>query len=137
MTHWSLPYVGLPWRAAGRDASGCDCWGLACLVYRDILQIDLDPLHGRYSTAEERADIAAIIAGERDKGPWLPVEPGDESDFDVLVFHWLGFQSHVGIVASRGLMLHAIAQQPSGIVRYLEGRWRPRLAGFYRHRMRA
>lgn len=135
--HWSTPYVGLPWLPAGRDASGVDCWGLLRLVYRDVLQIDLDPLNGRYCTAEERADIAAIVAGERDNGPWLPVEFGDEADFDVLVLHWLGFQSHVGVVAGPGLMLHAMAGQPSGIVRYLEGRWRPRLAGIYRHRMRA
>jgi cell wall-associated NlpC family hydrolase len=52
------------------------------------------------------------------------------------VFHALGFQSHVGIVAGPGLMLHATAGQPSGMVRYMDGRWRPRLTGIYRHRMR-
>jgi cell wall-associated NlpC family hydrolase len=137
MTHWSEPFVGIPWVPTGRDLKGCDCYGLVRLVYRNILLIELDPLDGCYSTAEEREDIAAIIVGARDNGPWRPVEIGQESDFDVLVFHWLGFQSHVGLVAGRGLMLHAMADQPSGIVRYAEGRWRPRLAGIYRHRMRA
>jgi cell wall-associated NlpC family hydrolase len=134
--HWSSPYVGIPWQPVGRDKSGCDCWGLVRLVYSDILQINLDALTGCYVTAEERADIAAIIAGEKQVGKWLPVEIGREADFDVLVFHALGFQSHVGIVAGPGLMLHATAGQPSGMVRYMDGRWRPRLTGIYRHRMR-
>lgn len=136
MTHWSAPYVGIPWEPVGRDETGCDCWGLVRLVYREILQIELDPLNGCYATAEERADIAAIIEDERSCGSWVPVEIGQETDFDVLVFRALGFQSHVGLVAGSGLMLHATADQPSGIVRYMDGRWRPRLTGIYRHRMR-
>ncbi len=134
--HWSSPYVGIPWKPTGRDESGCDCWGLVRLVYRDLLKIELDPLTGCYATAEERADIAAIIAGEKQNGAWLPVDVGQEADFDVLVFHALGFQSHVGVVATSPLMLHATAGQSSGMVRYTEGRWLPRLAGIYRHRMR-
>lgn len=135
--HWSMPYVGLPWLPMGRTAAGCDCWGLVRLIYQEVAQIDLDPLDGRYVTAEERADIAAIIRGERATGQWVPVELGGEADLDVIVLHWLGFQSHVGVVAGRGLMLHAMAGQPSGVVRYLEGRWRPRITGIFRHRMRA
>lgn len=134
--HWSEPYIGLPWRPMGRTAEGCDCWGLIRLVYRDVLQIDLDPLDGRYATAEERADIAAIVASEAAIGPWLPVEVGQEADFDVLVLHWLGFQSHVAVVAGAGMMLHA-TKPDSGIERYQDGRWRPRIVGIYRHRMRA
>lgn len=135
--HWSTAYVGMPWCAMGRGTDGCDCWGLIHLVYREVLKIELPRLEGLYTTAEERADIAAIIRDEEAGGSWLRVEPGKEADFDVLVSHALGFQSHVGLVAGPGLMLHATSGQTSGIVRYREGRWRPRITGIYRHRMRA
>lgn len=134
MTHWSRSYIGLPWVPGGRDAQGCDCWGLARLVYRDVAGIALDPLNGLYVTAEEREDIAAIVAGEMAHGPWRAVAPGAERELDVLLFRCLGLQSHVGVVAGRGLMLHATAGQTSAIERYQDGRWRPRLCGIFRHR---
>jgi probable lipoprotein NlpC len=135
--HWSEPYVGIPFRAGGRDASGVDCWGLCCLVYHDVLQIDLNDFAGRYVTAEERDDISALVSGERALGPWVDVSISDAADFDILLFREFGLESHVGIVAGRGLVLHATAGRLSGIERYGEGRWLPRLTGIYRHRMRA
>lgn len=134
MTHWSRAYIGLPWLPGGRDAQGCDCYGLISQVYQDVAGIALDPLNGLYVTAEEREDIAAIVAGEMAHGPWRAIEPGSERELDVLLFRCLGLQSHVGVVAGRGLMLHATAGQTSCIERYQDGRWRPRLSGIFRHK---
>lgn len=135
--HWSEPYVGLPFAPMGRTGAGVDCWGLCALVYREVAQIDLPAFTGAYVTAEERADIAALVAGQKHVGPWVEIARGDEADLDILVFDCLGFQSHVGIVCERGRMLHATAGKLSGVERYDNGPWRHRLAGIYRHRMRA
>jgi len=134
MSHWSQQFVGLPWRPGGRDKSGVDCYGLIALAYRHVARIELDPLNGLYATAEEREDIAAIVAGEAARGPWVIIPEGLERELDVLLFRCAGLQSHAGVAAGRGLMLHATAGQPSGIVRYRDGKWRPRFCGAFRHR---
>jgi len=131
--HWSESYVGLPWRAAGRDRSGVDCWGLTRLVYQEVAGVTLDSLDGVYVTADEREVIAAIVAGEMRAGQWRPVPRDAGQELDVLVFRCLGLESHVGIVVGRGLMLHATMGQQSMVDRYVGGRWIPRLTGIWRH----
>lgn len=135
--HWSEPYIGLQWAPVGRAQGGVDCWGLVRLIYGEVAQIDLPAFEGVYVTAEERADIASLVADQRESGPWVEVRADQAADFDVVVFNCIGFQSHVGIICSPGLMLHATAGKLSGVERYDSGAWRYRLSGIYRHRMRA
>jgi cell wall-associated NlpC family hydrolase len=45
-THWTTRYVGLPYRAGGRERDGLDCWGLIRLIYREQLGIDLPEIPG-------------------------------------------------------------------------------------------
>jgi cell wall-associated NlpC family hydrolase len=132
--HWSSKFVGIPWQPGGRDMESADCYGLVALVYADA-GIALDPLSGLYTTAEERADIAKIVAGERANGPWVQIEPDKVRDLDLLLFSRGGFESHVGIVCGRGLMLHATAGKTSSIERYRD--FMPGLVGAWRHKRRA
>lgn len=39
--NWVQRYVGIPYRPCGRDHYGIDCYGLVCLVYREVLGIEL------------------------------------------------------------------------------------------------
>ncbi len=71
MTHWSTAYIGLPYRDHGRDRSGVDCWGLAVLVYRDVLGIELPSYAEGYVSTNERAEIADLIAERQQVGPWV------------------------------------------------------------------
>jgi probable lipoprotein NlpC len=130
--HWSSSFVGMPWEPGGRSRNGCDCWGLVTQVYAGVAGITLDLLTGLYTTAEERADIAKIVAGERANGPWVEIDPSTVRDLDLLLFSCGGFESHVGIVCGRGLMLHATAGKASSIERYRS--FMPGLVGAWRHK---
>ena len=44
---WAGAYVGIPYRDHGADRSGCDCWGLVRLVYRERARIDAAVLRRR------------------------------------------------------------------------------------------
>ena len=48
MRHFAVGYIGLPWRALGRDVQGFDCYGLFKHVQHlyfgvDVAEIGLDP----------------------------------------------------------------------------------------------
>lgn len=131
MTDWTNRFVGLPFAAFGRDRSGCDCWGLACLVYREELQISLPDYLG-YTSVDEHAEIAALVADAKASPVWLPVT-GPVEPFDLAVFRRGRLDSHVGIVVQHGLMLHAAGEDCAKVESYLAHPWRHRLTGVYRH----
>jgi probable lipoprotein NlpC len=136
MSHWSSRYIGLPWLAGGRSFKGSDCYGLAWLVYREELGIELRSYDDGYVTAEEREEIAELIAGGMARGPWREVEISDAREFDGVIIRRGGFASHIGIVVSRGLMLHVSAGQRACVERYTSGHWLPAIASVLRHESR-
>ena len=83
MSHWSARYIGLPFVDHGRSELGCDCYGLARLVYRIELGVMLPDYQG-YATADEHAEIATLISGAAAGPDWLPCA-GDRP-FDLAVF---------------------------------------------------
>lgn len=96
-SHWSSFYIGRPW---GRG--GLTCWGLARQVYADELGIEL-PRFG--------AEL------------WREIEPAEAREFDLVLFRCRGLETHVGLVAGRGLMLHAAKGAGSRIERTGTGHW--------------
>jgi probable lipoprotein NlpC len=136
VSHWSARYIGLPWVPGGRSFDGADCYGLATLVYREELGIELRSYDQFYVTAEEREEIAELIAGGTARGPWRDIAIEDAREFDGVVFRLAGFASHIGIVVSRGLMLHVSAGRPARMERFLTGHWRPAIASVLRHESR-
>lgn len=126
---WASDYVGIPWRLHGRDRRGCDCWGLACTVYRDrgiVLPDYLD-----YGSADEHGEIASLIAGATGSPLWQLVET--PAPYDIAVFRRGRLDTHVGIVVEPGLMLHMADEDCAKIERYDGGAWRHRLTGHWRH----
>jgi probable lipoprotein NlpC len=107
---WAERYVGISFNERGFDFSGCHCWGLAVLVYRFELKIDL-PRYDVISAGALRK-IASTIADARTFGPWLLVT--DQSDFDVILMraHHVDERginvaiAHIGIAAGPGHVLH-------------------------------
>lgn len=131
MTHWTEHFVGLPYAEFGRARAGCDCWGLACVVYREELGISLPDYLG-YASTEEHGELAAIIAGATTSPLWLPVE-GNAIAFDMAVFRRGRLDTHVGIVVQHGLMIHISRDDCAKIESYRGGAWSHRLTGIYRH----
>tara|TARA_R110000796_G_scaffold45616_13_gene110295 strand:- start:3685 stop:4104 length:420 start_codon:yes stop_codon:yes gene_type:complete len=128
---WSNAYVGIPYANMGRSALGCDCWGLARLVYDAELNITLPAYTEGYASSEEQAEIASLIGQETSTSVWDRVE--DPAAFDVLLFRHGRFESHVGIYVHQGVMLHMATDDQSKHERFDQGRWKARLAGYFRH----
>lgn len=131
MMHWTDKYIGLPYLDLGRERRGCDCWGLACIIYREELAISLPDYLG-YASTDERAEIAALVDGATSSPLWLPVS-GQAMAFDIALFRRGRMTSHIGIVVSHGLMLHMADADQSRIEHYNSGHFGPRLVGHYRH----
>jgi probable lipoprotein NlpC len=127
---WSDRFVGIPFAPFGRDPSGCDCWGLIVLVYREVLGVTLPGYLG-YGSVEEHAEIAALIAGATASPLWQPVA-GAPDPFDVAVFRRGRLDSHTGLVLRPGLMLHMEGEDCAKVARYDTGRWNLRLTGHFR-----
>lgn len=128
-THWSAAFIGIPWRAHGRDRAGCDCWGLARLVYA-ARGVALASHAGDYADPLERAEVARVIAGHR-PGPWIEAAPGDVRECDLLVFDrgW----PHVGVAIDATRMLHVAQGGASCLARLDADPWRRRLVAVGRH----
>ena len=84
-------FVGLPYAPGGRGPEAFDCWGLARLVYAELLGLALPALDGSEPLAPE------VHGWERVPGPRL-----------LDVAHWPGVRGgHCGLYAGRGLVLHS------------------------------
>lgn len=130
MMSWSQRYVGIPYADLGRDRGGCDCWGLARLVYAEELDITLPSYAGDYISAEEMQETAALIADHKAE-VWHKAE--DARPFDLLLFRQGRHASHIGIHVQPGLMLHVQGDDQAKIESYRTPRWSLRLTGAYRH----
>lgn len=126
MTHWSANYIGIPFRAAGRDRNGVDCWGLVRLVYGEHLNIYLPS----YNFTAQDEIVPAVTEVPR-SAPWTSI--GGERETDVLVFRYAGFPAHVAVAIGRGRMLHVTRGTLSRLERFDVAPWARRKVATYRH----
>lgn len=129
---WSNAFLGLPWLERGLTRDGVACWGLARLVYAEVLGLQVPDYCAEVVSLQERAEVAAVFDKGVKVGPWVLVD--QPAAFDIAVFRRAGIAAHVGIVVTPGRMLHITSGQDSSVVDYSTGCWSPRLSGFYRHR---
>lgn len=133
---WVQSYIGIPFATRGFDRSGCHCWGLVWLAYREHASIAL------CEYAEFSADdlIAAARAMSRDcrREPWRKVNDA-KRDLDVLLM--LGEAApgrlapvHVGIVVGGSHVLHVEKTTAAVCVRLSHPSVKHRMLGAYRHR---
>lgn len=128
---WSNKYIGIPQEDLGRSREGSDCWGLACIIYREELGITLPDYLG-YGSPDEHGEIAALIDGASCSPLWLPVD-GPAIAFDIAVFRRGRLSTHIGIVVKHGLMMHMHGEDSAKIADYQSGAWSHRFNGHFRH----
>ena len=125
-------YIGLPYKSNGRDFSGADCWGLACLFYRDELGIELPSYSELYTTASDPEVVQAI---EQHKDNWLPCTEGQPGD--LCLFNIYGEPAHVGVYVGNNHFMHAREGSDSVVESLSSSQWSKRFQGFYRYSKQA
>lgn len=124
-------YIGIPFRPNGTDRSGCDCWRLVVMVYREKLGIDLPDFAGVY-VDDSLASLKRVTRTIRDaKERWKKVDK--PMSFDVILLRTGGMAYHVGVVVGRRTMLHIMEGINSTVEMFTSLQWKDRIEGFYRY----
>ncbi|MCW5698290.1 MAG: C40 family peptidase [Rhodospirillales bacterium] len=129
---WTADYVGLPFKAGGRDRCGLDCWGLLVTVLREQFG-NVIPAYDGISFEEgcDRAALATFM--ETHKTDWIDVPTGQEQPGDGILLRMMGHPIHVAVVVANGWMLHIEEGIDACLERYDGAKWRKRVMGFYRY----
>ena len=121
-------YIGLPFKANGRDETGLDCWGLVRLFYKNELDISLPSFEASYDLADDLR-IAELMA--QYKEGWTKQdspEPGS-----AILFRILGNVTHIGIYVDNNKFLH-IRENSDSVLESLDNfKWSKRIEGFYKY----
>jgi cell wall-associated NlpC family hydrolase len=124
-------YVGIPFVEKGRSAKGVDCYGLLCLIYRDLLGVILPAFCNGYVSTQDSEELARLIRGHL--APWGRIEAGHEQSFDGVLMTEGGVPRHMGIVTRPGWLIHVENGGTALLERYNDARLKRRVVGFYRH----
>ena len=119
--------IGVPFLDQGRDFFGWDCWGLITRAYQECFDIELPSLDRcsvmSYEQGKELFDSLAVAYQE------VPVPLAKVGDVVVM----RGIPCHAGLVVKTGLMLHVDEKVDTCVESYINGIWRKRVIGAYRH----
>jgi len=102
-------YIGIPFEA-------CNCWGLVHRIYDEVFDVTLPDFDS-----------------EGFEELWQEIPKGQEQTGDVILLQNGLMGRHVGVVVSKGKMLHVERNEPSHITRYTGPLWKNKIVGFYRY----
>lgn len=125
---WSNQYIGIPYKAGGRDHSGLDCWGLARLVYQEQYKINLPSFSAEY-TENDTTRMSELIAQYREG--WTQKDMPEEGD--LVLLRLLGSESHIGVVVSPTKFLHIRENSDSCIESLESSAWSKRIIGYFKY----
>ncbi len=130
--NWWASFVGIPFAWNGSTREGVSCWGLVCLVYKDVFGIRLPRFNELETQIEKGAGSFADFASTGEPVPLDEVRSGD-------VLHMWGVYkgkrraTHCGVVTEPGFVLHAEEVVGSCVSRYKgDSRFLHRVIGAYR-----
>jgi len=123
-------YIGIPYKNLGRTREGCDCWGLLRIIYQEEFDMILPEYDGLILDDAEKLEIERIINSHR--------EDWEQVDIPVIgdgvLMNVFGLAIHIGVYIGNRQMIQAMKGADSCIVRLDNKLWKPRFAGFWRHR---
>ena len=125
---WANKYVGIPFKANGRNETGLDCWGLVRLVYKNEYGINVPSFADEYDIKDETR-ISELIAQYREG--WTTCgapEPGS-----VVLFRIFGETQHVGISIDAYHFLHVRENSDTAIEKLNNPKWSKRIVGYYKY----
>ena len=108
---WVHDYMGIPFKARGRDIHGCDCWGLVRLVLWDKRGVIL-PDYDSYDIPTSPQAAHQLTTAAKD-GTWQEVSKPRALDVAVMTSVVRGMDGalqrtpvHVGVMVSANHVLH-------------------------------
>jgi|19_taG_2_1085344.scaffolds.fasta_scaffold06300_2 cell wall-associated NlpC family hydrolase len=123
---FSVKAIGVPFKPHGRKWEGWDCWGLICVAYKELFNIELPSYTDDYESTKDREKIAELYLKGRELS-WYEVDRPDVGDIVFLFFY--GRMCHVGLAVNEEKILHV----EHGINTCLERIKNFRIEGIYRY----
>lgn len=99
-----IDFLKIPFKKFGRDYSGCDCYGLVLLYYKDKLGITLPDFSPKNFNFEE---IQSVVLNA--KQYFEPVIVPQKND--IAIMHFEGLSCHVGVMLSSTDVLHVLENE--------------------------
>lgn len=128
--NWYEKYMSVPFVDKGREMDGADCWGLARLIYKDELGIELPDYLDAYEHTLERKAISLHISDVYEKN-WVKVE--EPKEFDLVIVDISGVPMHIGIVTKKDHMIHCSRDVNTAHESLKTSRWKHKIRGFARY----
>ncbi len=135
MEKWHEKYLNVPFADNGRSFKGCDCAGLAILVYKNELGLDINEATGAYRSIgchsrEDRRRLDELIS--ESLAEWKVVDQKDAKEFDIVRYSFSKVRCHCGIYLGDGLVLH-VEQGKLATVQRWQNLYGYKLAEVVRH----
>ncbi len=97
-------YIGIPWKAHGRDMKGLDCYGLVVIAMREVFGREVpDFEYAANCREEEAAEIYKHMEGNvRKLGKDEEQLPGD-----IAIMSFMGEDAHIALYIGFYYLMHA------------------------------
>lgn len=120
-------YLGIPYQLHGRDFSGCDCWGLVIIFYKEELGITLLDLENKNFCADWYKKDNFFV--ENYYKQWREVE--HPQNYDICFFkNYEGHVNHCGLILPNNIVMQTT--QKHGVTFLPLHRLKSKIVGFYR-----
>ena len=126
ITQFCKKAIGVPFIPHGRVWEGWDCWGLLCIAYKELFDVELPHYKNDHDVVKHRDAIARLYKEQKEE-EWEQVKEAQMGD--ALLIYMYGRACHVGLVVDEEKFLHV----EHGINTCLQKMKDFRIEGIYRY----